>query len=71
MRNIVRAREPTHTPLIIHSDEMELKRYECLSDAADDIKVSKQTFVYAHENKRPFATRRKSGAKGFYIKLLG
>ena len=34
-------RKPTRTPLIIHSDDMELKRYKCLSDAANDIKVSK------------------------------
>ena len=47
MRNIVRARPP----LIIHYDDMEPKRYECLSDAADDIKVSKQTLIYAHEKK--------------------
>ena len=51
LRNMVRAREPIHTPLIIHSDDMESKRYECLSEAADNIKVSKQTLVYAHENK--------------------
>ena len=38
-------------PLIIHSDDMEPKRYKCLSDAADDIKVSKQTLMYAHEKK--------------------
>ena len=43
--------EPTRNPLIIHSDDMESKRYECLSDAANDIKVSKQNLVYAHKNK--------------------
>ena len=36
LRNMVRARPP----LIIHSDDMEAKRYECLSYATDDIKVS-------------------------------
>ena len=68
MRNTVRAREPTRTPLIIHSDDMDSKRYECLSDAANDIKVSKQTLAYAHENKRPLVTRRKDRAKVLYIK---
>ena len=67
---MVRAREPTYTPLIIHSDDMESKRYECLSDTANDTKVSKQTLVYAYENKRPLNTRRKGGAKVFYIKWL-
>ena len=65
--NMVRARD---TPLIIHSDDMELKRYECVSDAANDIKVSKQTLIYAYENKRPLVTRKKGEAKGFYIKWL-
>ena len=59
-----------HTPLIIHSDDTELKRYECLSDAANNIKVSKQTLIYAYKNKRPLITRRKDGAKVFHIKWL-
>ena len=37
-RNMVQGR----TPLIIHSDDMEPKRYECLSDAANHIKVSRK-----------------------------
>ena len=45
LRNMVRDRPP----LLIHSDEIELKRCECLSDSADDIKVSKQTLIYAYE----------------------
>ena len=36
---------------LLHSDGMEPKRYECLSDAADDIKVSKQILIDAHEKK--------------------
>ena len=67
LREMVRNRELT---LIIHSDDMESNRYECLSDAANDIKVSNQTLVYAYENKRPLITRRKGGAKIFYIKWL-
>ena len=67
---MVRDRKPTRTPLKVHSDDMEPKRYECLSDAANDIKVSKQTLVYAHENNRPLITRRKGGAKVFYIEWL-
>ena len=58
----------TRPPLIIRSDDMELKKYECLSDAADDIKVSRQTLIYAHKNKRSLVTRRKGGAKVLYIK---
>ena len=63
---MVRAR----TLIITHSDNMELKRYECLSDAANDIKISKQTLVYVHKNKRPLVTRGKGGAKVFYIQWL-
>ena len=66
--DLIRAMKPTHTPLIIHSDDMELKRYECLSDATDNIKVSKQTLMYAHKNRRPL--RRKGRVKVFYIKWL-
>ena len=49
---------------------MESKRQKCLSDTANDIKVSKVTLPYVHENKRPLVTRRKGGAKVFYIKWL-
>ena len=39
LRKMVRDRKPTRILLIIHPDDMEPKRYECLSDAANDIKV--------------------------------
>ena len=67
LRKMVRDREP---PLIIHSDDMEPKRYECLTDAANDIKVLKQTLKYAFKNKRALIRRRKGGAKVFYIEWL-
>ena len=70
LRKRVRGRKPTRTPLIIHSDDMEPNRYECLSDATNQSKVSKQTFIYAYENKRSLITRWKGGAKVFYIKWL-
>ena len=62
LRKMVRNREPT---LIIHSNDMEPKRYKCLSDTANDMKVLKQTIIYAYKNKRPLITRRKGGAKVF------
>ena len=70
LRKMVRDRKPTRIPLIIHSDDMEPKRYEHLSDAANDIKVSKQTLIYVCENRRPLITRRKGGAKVFHIEWL-
>ena len=70
LRKMVRDRKPTRIPLIIHSDGMEPKRYEQLSDTANDIKVSKQTLIYAYENRRPLITRRKGGAKVFHIEWL-
>ena len=45
LRKMVRDRKPTRIPLIICSDDMEPKRYECLSNAANDIKVSKQALI--------------------------
>ena len=48
---MVQDRKPTHIPLIIHSDD--------IVDAANDIKVSKQTLIYAYENRRPLITRGK------------
>ena len=60
--------KPTSTRLMVHSDNMEPKGYECLSDAAYDIGVSKQTLMYVHKNKRSLITRRKGEAKVFYIK---
>ena len=62
--------QATSTPLMIHFNDTEPNRYECLSDAANDIKVSRQTLMYAHNNKIPLVTRRKGGAKVFYIKWL-
>ena len=70
LRQMVRDRKLTPIPLIICSDDMELKRYERLSDAANDIKVSKQIFIYVYENRRPHITRRKGGAKVFRIEWL-
>ena len=70
LRKMVRDRKPTRIPLIIHSDDMELKRYERLSDAANDIKVSKQTLIHAYEKRRLLITRRKGGAKAFHIEWL-
>ena len=64
LRNMVHG----HTPLIIHSDDMELKRYECLSDATNGIKVLKQPLRYEYKNKRALINRRKGGAKVFNIK---
>ena len=46
---------------------MEPERYECISDAANDIKILKQTVIYTYKNKWPLIERRKSGAKVFYI----
>ena len=56
--------------LIIQSDDMEPKRYECLSEATNDIEVLKQTLRYMFKNKRPLIKRRKGGAKVFYIEWL-
>ena len=47
---------------------MELKKYERLTDAANDIKVPKETIIYAYENRRQLLTRRKGGVKVFYIR---
>ena len=70
LRKMVRDRKPTRIPLIIHPDDMEPKRYERLSDAANDIKVSKQILIYAYENRTSLITRRKGGAKVFHIEWL-
>ena len=60
----------TRIPLIIHSDDMELRKYESIKDAADDIKVPRETLIYAYETRRTLITRRKGGAKVFYIEWL-
>ena len=39
-------------------------------DAANDIKVPRETLIYAYKNKRQLITRRKSGVKVFYIEWL-
>ena len=70
LRKKIRDRRPTHIPLIICSDDMELREYELLKDAANDIKVPRETLIYAYENRRQLITRRKGGVKVLYIKWL-
>ena len=67
---MVRDRKPTRIPLIIRSDDMEPKKYERLMDAANDIKVPRETLIYTYENRRTLITRRKGGAKVFYVEWL-
>ena len=40
-----KVRVPALIPLIIRSDDMELRKYEGLKDAANDIEVSKETHI--------------------------
>ena len=70
LRKKIRDWRPTPIPLIIRSDDMEPKKYERLTDAANDIKVPRETLIYAYENRRTLITRRKSGVKVFYIEWL-
>ena len=49
---------------------MEPRKYESLKDVANDIEVSKETLIYAYENRRLLITRRKGGVKVFYIEWL-
>ena len=70
LRKKIRDRRPTRIPLIIHSNDMEPKKYERLTDAANDIKVPRETLIYAYENRRTLITRRKGGVKVFYIEWL-
>ena len=60
----------TRIPLIIRSDDMEPRKYELLKDEANDIKVPRETLIYAYENRRQLITRRKGRAKVFYIECL-
>ena len=70
LRNKIRDIKPTRIPLIIHSDDMEPKAYERLTDTANDIKVPRKTLIYAYENRGPLITRRKGGVKVFFIEWL-
>ena len=62
--------QPTHSSLIIRSEGMEPGEYNSLSDTGSDIRVSRQTLIYAHKHKKPLITRRKGEAKVFFIKWL-
>ena len=70
LRKKIWDRRPARIPLIICSDDMELKEYEHLKDTANDIKVPRETLIYAYENRRQLITRRKGGVKVFYIEWL-
>ena len=47
LRKKIRDRRPTRIPLIVCSNDMELKEYECLTDMANDIKVPRE-LSYMH-----------------------
>ena len=70
LRKKVRGKMHTHIPLIICSNDMELTKYECLTDTASDIKVPRETLIYTYENRRLLITRRKGGVMVFYIQWL-
>ena len=61
---------PARIPLIIRSDNMEPRKYERLKDKANDIKVPRETLIYAYENRRSLITRRKGKVKVFYTEWL-
>ena len=66
----IQDRRPIRIPLIIHSDDMEPRKYKRLTDAANGIKVPRETLIYAYENRRQLITRGKGGVKVFYIEWL-
>ena len=70
LRKKIRNRRPARIPLLICSNDMELKEYKHLTDTANDIKVPRETLIYAYENRRQLITRRKGGVKFFYIEWL-
>ena len=70
MRKKIRDRRPTRVPLMIRSDDMEPKEYERLKDAANDIKVPRETLIYAYENRRSLMNRRKGELRSFTLSGL-
>ena len=70
LKKKIRDRRPTRISLIIRSDDMEPRKYESLTDTANNIKVPRETLIYAYENRNTLITRRKGGVKVFYIKWL-
>ena len=70
LRKKIRDRRPARISLIIRSDNMELRKYKRLEDAANDIKVPRETLIYAYENRRLLITRRKGRFKAFCIEWL-
>ena len=44
----IQDRRPALIPLIIRSDDMEPRKYEHLSAAANDIKASQETLIYVY-----------------------
>ena len=70
LRKKIRDRRPACIPLTIRSNDMEPRNYEHLKHAANDIKVPRETLIYAYENRRQLITRRKGGVKVFYIEWL-
>ena len=70
LRKKVQDRGPACISLIICSNDMEPRKYECLKDVPNDIEVSKETLIYAFENRMLLITRRKGGVKVFYIRWL-
>ena len=59
---------PTYSSLIIRFEGMEHRKYNSLSDAA--CFNLRQTLAYAHNHGRLLISRRKGGAKVFFIEWL-
>ena len=70
LKGKVRGKLPAEIALVVRSVDVEPKRYECIKDVAIDIRVSKETLIYAYESRRPLITRRKGAVKVFHIEWL-
>ena len=56
--------------LKVNSEGMEPSTFKSFSEASTFIGISRQTLEYTHKHKRPLITRRKGGAKVFFIEWL-
>ena len=56
--------------LIIHSEEMEHKKYESIVKAIKDITVLRKGLKYTRDNRKLFISRRKGEPKVLFIKRI-
>ena len=63
-------KRPSEIKLRVQAEGNDWVKYESIKDASKEIRISRETLLYAYHNRRPLITRRKGGLKVFYVEWM-